>query len=163
MPRATKPKVGAIAWTDLTVKPAVKVRDVYAAVVGWKFSEVNMGGCGDFCMNQPGNGRPVAGVCHACGENASLPPQWLIYINVANLNRSLAACRRRGGKAVRPPRGMAGGRMAGIRDPAGAVMALFEPKRDEAPTPTSGNAGQPDESACFTLTSRSCVEKGFCR
>jgi predicted enzyme related to lactoylglutathione lyase len=128
MSRTSKPKIGAIAWTDLTVKPAVKVRDFYAAVVGWKFSEVDMGGYGDFCMNQPGNGQPVAGVCHARGENAGLPPQWLIYINVANLKRSLAACRRRGGKVVYPPRAMAGGRMAVIRDPAGAVAALFESK-----------------------------------
>jgi len=114
---------------DLTVRPAVRVRDFYAAVVGWKFSEVDMGGYGDFCMNQPGNGQPVAGVCHARGENADLPPQWLIYINVTSLKQSLAACRRRGGKVVCPPRKMAGGRMAVIRDPAGAVVALFDPKK----------------------------------
>jgi predicted enzyme related to lactoylglutathione lyase len=89
-----------------------------------------MGGYGDFCMNQPANGQPVAGVCHARGENAGLPPQWLIYINVASLTRSLAACRRRGGEVVCPPRPMSGGRMAVIRDPAGAVAALFEPKSD---------------------------------
>lgn len=129
MPRTSKPKIGAITWTDLTVKPAIKVRDFYAAVVGWKFSEVDMGGYRDFCMNQPGNSQPVAGVCHARGENADLPPQWLIYINVASLKQSLATCRRRGGKIVGPPRKMAGGRMAVIRDPAGAVVALFEPKK----------------------------------
>lgn len=128
MPRTSKPKIGAIAWTDLTVKPAVKVRDFYAEVVGWKFSEVEMGGYGDFCMNQPGNSQPVAGICHARDENANLPPQWLIYINVANLGRSLAACRRRGGKVVCPTRQMSGGRMAVIRDPAGAVVSLFESK-----------------------------------
>ena len=127
--QTAKPKIGAIAWMDLTVKPAVKVRDFYAAVVGWKFSEVDMDGYGDFCMNQPGNGQPVAGVCHARGENANLPPQWLIYINVASLRRSLAACRRRGGKVVCPPRELAGGRMAVICDPAGAVAALFEPRK----------------------------------
>ena len=129
MPRATKPRIGAIAWTDLTVRPAVKVRDFYTAVVGWKFSEVDMGGYEDFCMNQPADGTTVAGICHARGENASLPSQWLIYINVANLKRSLTTCRRRGGKVVCPPRQMVGGRIAVIRDPAGAVVALFEPKR----------------------------------
>jgi len=38
------------------------------------------------------------------------------------------ACRKRGGKIVCSPRAMAGGRMAVIQDPAGAVAALFEPK-----------------------------------
>jgi predicted enzyme related to lactoylglutathione lyase len=84
------------------VKPAVKIRDFYQAVVGWISSEVDMGGYRDFCMNQPADSRTMAGVCHARGENGSLPPQWLSYINVANLKRSLAACRRPGGKVVCP-------------------------------------------------------------
>ena len=121
MPRKTKPEVGSITWMDLTVKPAKATRDFYAAVVGWKYSELDMGGYNDFCMNQPANGRTVAGICHARGENASLPPQWLLYINVANLTKSLASCRRRGGKVVCPVREMSGGRMAVVRDPAGAV------------------------------------------
>ena len=37
-----KPKIGHIAWTDLTVKSAAKVSDLYAAVVGWKIPEVDM-------------------------------------------------------------------------------------------------------------------------
>ena len=127
MPKQNKPVVGSITWMDLTVKPAVKVRDFYKAVVGWKTSDVDMGGYSDFCMNQPADGKTVAGVCHARGENANLPSQWLIYINVANLKKSLAACRRRGGKIVCPVRELGGGKMAVIRDPAGAVAALFEP------------------------------------
>ncbi len=129
MPAKTKPKIGSITWTDLTVKPAVKVRDFSAAVVGWKFSEVDMGGYADFCMNEPQTGTTVAGVCHARGENKNLPPQWLVYVNVANLTRSLAACRKHGGKVVCPMRKMSGGRMAVVRDPAGAVMALFQPAK----------------------------------
>jgi len=127
MPKKSKPKVGDIAWRDLTVKNAVKVRDFYAAVVGWKSVGLDMGGYEDFCMNRPGDGETMAGICHARGENTGLPTQWLIYINVANLKKSLAACRKNGGKVVYPTRKMAGGKMAVIRDPAGAVAALFEP------------------------------------
>ena len=129
MPHNSKPKVGSITWLDLSVKPARKVRDFYAAVTGWKFSEVDMGGYSDFCMNQPADGKTVAGICHARGENANLPPLWLLYINVAHLTKSLAACRRRSGKVICPVREMFGGRMAVIRDPAGAVVALFEPEK----------------------------------
>ena len=129
MPRKAKPKIGAVAWTDLTVKPAARVSDFYAAVVGWKVTEADMGGYCDYGMNQPADGQMVAGICHARGGNAKLPPQWLIYINVANLKASLAQCRRLGGKVIGPPRQMWGGRMAVIRDPAGAVAALFEPFR----------------------------------
>ena len=127
MPKKSKPKVGDIAWRDLTVKNAVKVRDFYSAVAGWKSVGLDMGGYEDFCMNRPGDGETVAGICHARGENANLPAQWLIYINVANLKQSLAACRKNGGKLIYPVRAMGGGKMAVIRDPAGAVAALFEP------------------------------------
>jgi len=127
MPKTSKPQIGAIGWMDLTVKSATKVRDFYKAA-GWKTTTVDIRGYADFCMNQPADGKTVAGVCHARGENTNLPPQWLIYINVANLKRSLAACRRRGGKIVCPIRDTGSGKMAVIRDPAGAVAALFEHK-----------------------------------
>ncbi len=124
---AAKPKIGHIAWTDLTVKSAAKVGDFYAAVVGWKITEVDMGGYADYAMNRPADGQTVAGVCHARGANADLPPQWLIYINVASLKTSLARCRKLGGEVICPARKLMGGRMAVIRDPAGAVAALYEP------------------------------------
>ena len=127
MPKKSKPKVGDITWRDLTVKNAVKVRDFYAAVAGWKFTGLDMGGYEDFCMNRPGDGETVAGICHARGENIGLPAQWLTYINVADLKRSLAGCGKNGGKVIYPTRSMGGGKMAVIRDPAGAVAALFEP------------------------------------
>ena len=53
MPRKAKPKIGAVAWTDLTMKPAAKVRDFYSAVVGWKAIEMDMGSYSDYGMNQP--------------------------------------------------------------------------------------------------------------
>jgi hypothetical protein len=127
MPKAKKPNIGAITWTDLTVKNAKAARDFYRAVAGWKISEVEMDGYSDFGMSRPGDSKMVAGICHARGENARLPPQWLIYITVADLDASLRQCVRRGGKVVVKPRILAGGRMAVVRDPAGAAAALYEP------------------------------------
>ena len=39
-----KPGVGTIAWVDLTVSDAPKVKDSYEAVVGWKSQACNQGG-----------------------------------------------------------------------------------------------------------------------
>ncbi len=119
--------IGAISWTDLTVPNADEVRGFYEAVVGWSNSPVGMGGYQDFCMNDPGDGGTVAGICHARGENAGLPAQWLIYVNVKDLEHSIAECEARGGKVLREPRSLGGGRCAVIQDPAGACVALFEP------------------------------------
>jgi len=126
MPKSTKPPIGSITWMDLPVKDAGKVRDFYKAAAGWKSAGLDMGGYSDFCISQPADGKTVAGICRALGESTNFLPQWLIYINVANLKQGLVACRRRGGKVLWPIREMGGGRMAVIRDPAGAAAALFE-------------------------------------
>ena len=121
-------KPGTIGWFDLTVPNAEAVRDFYQAVTGWSASEVAMGGYSDYCMTPPGQTDPVAGVCHARGHNADLPAQWLIYITIADLDASISQCTAHGGQVLAGPKSLAGqGRMCVIRDPAGAVAALFEP------------------------------------
>ena len=69
---------------------------------------------------------PAAGVCHARGTNKGLPPVWMIYIVVEDLDASVDACRANGGELVAGPRSMGGDRYCVIRDPAGAVAALYQ-------------------------------------
>ena len=67
--------------------------------------------------------------CHARGINADLPAKWLVYVVVADLESSLAECRRLGGAVVTGPKAMGqDARYAVIRDPAGAVLALYQPQ-----------------------------------
>lgn len=120
------PAVGAVAWRDLTVEDAQAVRDFYCRVVGWTAEPVDMGDWADFNMRPPGGGDPVAGICHARGANAGLPAAWLLYMVVADLDESLAACRALGGEALGEPRGHGAARYAVIRDPAGAVCVLYQ-------------------------------------
>jgi predicted enzyme related to lactoylglutathione lyase len=127
----TTPQIGSIGWIDLTVEKAEQICDFYRRVTGWEFSPVDMGGYHDFCMDQPEDGKSVAGICHKRGSNAELPSQWLIYITVANLEQSIARCTEGGGQLLAGPKNYAGqGRYCVIQDPAGAVAALFEPKQE---------------------------------
>jgi predicted enzyme related to lactoylglutathione lyase len=123
---STNPKTGTIGWVDLTVPDAPRVRDFYAAVAGWSPAPVPMGGYDDFAMTAAGTGEPAAGICHARGVNASLPPQWLIYITVPDVDAGAAKCLELGGTVLVSPKDMGGyGRYCVIKDPAGAVAALF--------------------------------------
>jgi predicted enzyme related to lactoylglutathione lyase len=117
-------RLGTIGWFDLTVPNAVEVKDFYSAVVGWTAAETPMGDYADFTMAGPGG--PVSGICHARGANAKLPPMWLIYLYVADLDASLAACKERGGELISGPSSYGDARYAVIRDPAGACCALFQ-------------------------------------
>ena len=120
-----KQPIGSIGWRDLTVENAPALRDFYTAVVGWSVEEASMGDYSDYVMKDA-NGKAVGGVCHARETNADLPPQWLVYVVVENLEKSLDETMKRGGDVVAPPRGLMGGKMAVVKDPAGAVIALWE-------------------------------------
>ena len=125
----TAPGPGSVAWRDLTVDDAAAVRDFYAEVVGWSASEVDMGGYTDYELRTPA-GDIAAGICHARADNAELPPVWLIYVIVEDLDASLSAVRAGGGEVEGPVRGGEGeDRWAVIRHPAGAALALYEPAR----------------------------------
>ncbi len=126
---ATQAAAGTIGWHDLSVRDAALVRDFYAHVVGWTAEPVAMGDYEDFCMLPPGASTPVAGVCHARGANRDLPAQWLMYIVVPDLDRALETCRRLGGAVLTDVRAAGDGLFAVIKDPAGAVCALYQSVR----------------------------------
>lgn len=127
MANPDRPEIGTITWADLTVPNASEVRQFYHQVVGWKSEPVDMDGYNDFNMNTPGSGDTVAGICHARGNNAGMPAQWLVYITVEDVDASIAKCKAMSGKVIVAPKGVAGqGRFCVIQDPAGAVVALFE-------------------------------------
>lgn len=126
-----KPRAGQIVWNDLTVPDAEGIRNFYAQVVQWHPEPVGMGDYDDFNMCFPGSEEPAAGICHARGVNAEVPALWIPYIIVADLAQSLVACAELGGRLLIGPKEMGPGeRYAVIRDPAGAVAALYQ-KGDE--------------------------------
>lgn len=117
-------RIGSIMWHDLTVPNADSIRDFYTAVVGWRAEHPDEPGCEDYNMLAPGDATPVAGVCHAAGVNANLPPQRLIYITVDDAILAAERRVRLGGRVIDGPRGGGGATLCVIQDPAGAVCAL---------------------------------------
>lgn len=121
-------QTGTILWTDLTVDNAEELKSFYREVVGWTPQAVDMGGYSDFNMCAPSSGSAVAGICHARGSNAELPPQWLVYIAVDDMKRSVARAIALGGRVLVGPRAMGPHvELCVIQDPAGAVAALMGP------------------------------------
>jgi predicted enzyme related to lactoylglutathione lyase len=127
-PDAAAP-VGRIAWLDLTVSDASATRDFYRQVVGWSVQDVAMedGGERYADYNLLGeDGSPAAGVCHARGANAGLPPVWMIYLPVGDLAESLRRVTEEGGKVIKAMQGKDGEyAYAAVQDPVGAYLALI--------------------------------------
>ncbi len=119
--------IGKIGWIDLTVKNADKIKDFYQAVTGWDTIGYPMNGYEDFVMKIPETGDAVAGICHPMGANSDLPPVWIIYIHVENLEKSIESCREMGGTTLSDIKKMGDeGRYCFIKDPAGTVSALYQ-------------------------------------
>lgn len=120
------PAIGTLIGFDISVPDAEALRDFYAAVVGWQSEPFDMGDYADYFMKSPTTGATAAGICHSRGINADLPPQWLAYIVVADLDASLQQVTERGGTLLTQIKGEGPGRYCVIRDPTGAVLALMQ-------------------------------------
>jgi len=120
-----KKPIGSIVWTDLTVDNADEVRDFYSKVVGWKHENVSMGDYNDYVMKPNTDDGGAKGICHARGDNANMPAQWMIYVSVADVHIAAKACTDNGGKVLDGPRKMGNHEFAVIQDPAGAVMGII--------------------------------------
>lgn len=120
--------MGRIAWMDLTVPDADATRDFYRQVIGWTVDEVSMKDGGETYADYSmlgSEGNPSAGVCHLRGVNNDLPPVWLIYLPVGDLQTSLARVEEEGGKVIKATYGKDGTPgYAVVQDPVGVHFAL---------------------------------------
>ncbi|MHC4822822.1 MAG: VOC family protein [Planctomycetota bacterium] len=121
-------RMGHISGISLTVLDASAARDFYCQVVGWSVEEVPMedgdGGYANFRMSGE-DGRPVAGIHHARGEDKDLPATWLLHLPVGDLAESLRHVQEGGGKVLKTMRGADGEcTFAAMQDPVGAYLAL---------------------------------------
>ena len=115
---------GAVSWMDLTVDDAERVRDFYRDVVGWETMALSMGDYDDYCMMA---GDANFGICHHRGKNTGIPPYWIPYINVTDLDARMEQVKALGGEIVHGPRKMGEkARYCFIKDPAGAYCALYD-------------------------------------
>ena len=119
-------RFGKIVWLDLTVDNAEQVKDFYSHVVGWTATDLSMGDYKDYLIAPAPDEEPTAGICHSRGPNANMPPQWLTYVVVDNVDKCIDTCKALGGQLLDGPRMMGKSRCIVIQDPAGAVLALIE-------------------------------------
>lgn len=127
-PNSKKPPVGRMLSFDLTIPNADDVLAFYQAVIGWDVQAMAMqdaqGAYTDHILKDQ-EGNWLGGICHLRGVNADLPPVWLLYIQVANIEQSLEQCLAAGGQVLKRAYSEDGVlEYAVIKDPAGAILGL---------------------------------------
>jgi uncharacterized protein len=111
-------EAGCMVWNELATPDVERAAAFYRELLGWE-AEADATGYATIRMGDGINGgiRPLRD-----GE----PPHWLLYFNVASVEAAAERVRESGGKVLAGPADVTVGRIAVIRDPQGATLALYE-------------------------------------
>jgi uncharacterized protein len=119
---------GTLCWADLSTGDPKRAEDFYSGLFGWQFITDEKDRSGYLHIK---NGEHfIGGVPPAVHRQPGVPPHWLAYFQVADVDATANQAKAGGGKLFLPPTSMEGvGRFAVIADPQGATFAIFKTAR----------------------------------
>ena len=119
------------SWHELATRDQQGALEFYTALFGWSRGPAHdMGPAGTYQLIEHG-GAQIGGIYKVM--DASKPPHWLTYIQVASVDRAAEAAKAAGGRVLQGPMEVPGGsRVAQILDPQGGAFAVHEPARQTA-------------------------------
>jgi predicted enzyme related to lactoylglutathione lyase len=127
---------GNLAWVGLAAADAEVAVVFYAAAFGWEWV-----GADDRTMLRRA-GADVALVYPQTPQAraANVTTHWTPFFSVADAGAAVDQAVQLGGMALREPFDVAGGRIAPLQDPAGAVFSLWAPRGPDPVTSGGGDA-----------------------
>lgn len=119
---------GSLCWADLSTPDAKRASDFYSGVFGWQIMADEKDKSGYLHIK---NGEHfIGGMPPSSHRPAGVPPHWLAYFWVEDVDASAARAKQMGANLFVAPMTIENvGRMAVIADPQGAVFAIFNSPR----------------------------------
>jgi hypothetical protein len=119
---------GTLCWADLSTPDVKRAEDFYGGLFGWQFMRDEKDPSGYVHIK---NGEhPIGGIPPAAYRQPGVPPHWLAYFQVDDVDALANKAKGMGAKLYLAPMSMEGvGRMAVIADPQGAAFAVFKSAR----------------------------------
>ena len=129
MPAHDPSKAGEIAWHELITSDHEAAFRFYSELFGWqKLRDFDMGQMGKYFIYGR-DGKEFGGM-FTKSKDMPMPPSWLYYVHVDNLDSTLARAKQKGAKVLNGPMEVpGGGRIVQLMDPQGAAFALHEPAK----------------------------------
>ena len=126
------PPQGACCWTELATTDLDAAQNFYKTLLGWEIKEGSAPGGGMRYNEIIVGGRHVGGMYSTAeagggeGGGPQMPPHWIAYVAVDDVDASAAKVAELGGKVVVPPMDIPNvGRFCVINDPTGAAISLI--------------------------------------
>jgi len=122
---------GKFVWYELMTSDIGAAEKFYKDVVGWSAKDAGMPDMNYTVFSA--NNQMIAGLMTTPKEAEGMPPAWIGYIGVDNVDATAKEIAAKGGKVYREPEDIPGiGRFAVVGDPHGAAFCLFS-STDEPP------------------------------
>lgn len=117
---------GHFSWYDLNTTDWEAARAFYGELFGWTESGMMPDSpAGPYWMFKSQSGDRSLGGMSAMAAKMGVPPHWLCYVTVDDLDRALERVQSQGGTVVNGPMEVPGGdRIVHCMDPQGAAFAL---------------------------------------
>ena len=122
----TGDKHGQVSWVDLMVEDPKALIPFYSEMFNWKIDAgTNMNGSVYHCFEAAG--KAVGGIFQRPENVPKMPPAWLPYFKVTDINKYTIEARNLGGTvAIEPTRIQDSGIFSGVNDPTGAFFYMYE-------------------------------------
>lgn len=125
----TKYPQGTFSWADALSTDQAATKKFMEAVMGWTGENMPTDMPGMEYTMFSHQGQTVAGAGPMPAEMQGVPSHWQNYVTVDDLDAMCEKATALGGTVFMPAMDvMSAGRMAGIQDPTGAHLMLWEPK-----------------------------------
>ncbi|HKA24391.1 MAG TPA: VOC family protein, partial [Candidatus Eisenbacteria bacterium] len=91
--------IGTFVWNEIGTRDVEACKAFYSALFDWKTREMDMGPNGVYTIFQNG-GRDIAGLyrMNAQQQQQSVPPHWLTYVGVEDVDASAEKAEAIGGR-----------------------------------------------------------------
>lgn len=119
---------GTPSWADLMTPDRDASKAFYSGLFGWEYDDQPTDQGPTYTMCNKG-GKPVVGMGPLPPDMAAagVPPMWNSYVTVDNVDATLGKVDGAGGSVMMPAMDvMDAGRMAGIMDPTGAAIMIWQ-------------------------------------
>lgn len=118
------PKHGTFCWNELITGDIAKAKDFYTQLLGWSADDVPEA-TPPYAVWKLGE-TMAGGLMQKTEEMGDVPPHWLSYITVDDVDASAKKVEELGGKICVPPTDIPNvGRFTAITDPTGAAVCLI--------------------------------------
>lgn len=127
------PQQGMFFWNELMTPDVESAKTFYATVIGWQPDSMPMPGPEGqdgavYHLWKVGDSMAGGMMQMAGPQFDGVPPHWMSYVNVADVDAAVAKVESAGGKVLAPPFDVETvGRISIIADPAGAALGLITP------------------------------------